>query len=217
VSTKVVRIAVLLSGSGSNLQAIIDYLDQNPLNGKIVLVLSNRPETQGLERAKKHNISTELLDHTRYESRESFDQALSETLKNYTPDLVVLAGFMRILTPDFVEQWLGKIINIHPSLLPKYPGLETHRRALESQDTEHGATVHFVTAQLDGGPAIIQASVTISNDDDEKSLATKVLAKEHVIYPLAVKWFVQGRLTLLDSHTYLDNEVLGRCGVKYSV
>lgn len=202
------RIAVLISGSGTNLQALIDAQQRGELGGSIVAVVSNRPQAKGLERAERAGIPARLLDHTEFADRESFDQALMELIDQYQPDLIVLAGFMRILTAEFVAHYQGRMMNIHPSLLPKYPGLHTHRRALEAGDSHHGATVHFVTDQLDGGPAIIQARIPIRPDDDEASLMQRVQEQEHHIYPLAVSWFAKGRLHLKNNRCILDGELL---------
>lgn len=202
------RIAVLISGSGTNLQALIDTQASGELGGQIVVVVSNRPLAGGLARARQAGIPDQVVDHTHFPDRESFDQALMETIDRYQPDLVVLAGFMRILTGEFVTHYQGRMMNIHPSLLPKYPGLHTHRRALEAGDSHHGATVHFVTDQLDGGPPIVQARIAILPDDDEASLIQRVQQQEHLIYPLAVQWFAQGRLHLDGNRCRLDGELL---------
>lgn len=206
------KLIILISGSGSNLQAFIDQCQSGELNAEIVCVMSNKAEAYGLQRAQDAGIGTQVVDHTLYDSRESFDQALAAEISAYEPDLVILAGFMRILTADFVSQFSGRLLNIHPSLLPKYPGLNTHHRAIESGDPEAGATVHYVTAELDGGPPILQASVDIAADDDAQSLAKKVLEKEHIIYPLTVQWFIQGRLELKEDGAYLDKEKLPSSG-----
>lgn len=202
------RVVVLISGSGSNLQAIIDASQSEDFPAQVVAVISNRPDVFGLQRAQQAGIPAQVIDHKQFGDRESFDAALLTMIDNHTPDLVVLAGFMRILTPDFVQHYLGRMINIHPSLLPKYPGLHTHRRALEAGDVEHGVTVHFVTAELDGGPAIVQARVEITQGDTEQALAQKVLAQEHIIYPLAIRWFGEQRLSLNNGKTCLDGEIL---------
>ncbi len=196
------NIVVLISGSGSNLQAIIDDCAKADHPGVLSAVISNRPNAYGLERAAASGISTQVLDHTQFDSREAFDCALQTAIDGHKPDLVVLAGFMRILTPAFVEHYLGRLINIHPSLLPKYPGLHTHRRAIAAGDTHHGATVHFVTAELDGGPAILQARVPIHTGDDEDRLAKRVLTQEHVIYPLAVRWCIENKATLQEGKAW---------------
>ncbi len=200
------NIVVLISGSGSNLQAIIDHCENGNIPGSIVGVISNRPEVKGLERAKQHGIPTVTLDHKGFSDREAFDQALAKRIDTFKPDLVILAGFMRILTPQFVEHYLGKMLNIHPSLLPKYPGLNTHKRALEAGDKEHGVTVHFVTPELDGGPTVIQAKVAVIEGDTEESLAQKVLEQEHIIYPKAAAWFCEGRLQLTGGKAFLDQK-----------
>lgn len=190
------RLVVLISGSGSNLQAIIDQCADADAAAQIVGVLSNRPEVGGLARAAKAGIPCEVLDHTGFAERADFDAALIERIDHYQPDLLVLAGFMRILTADFVRHYAGRLLNIHPSLLPKYQGLHTHRRALEAGDQEHGASVHFVTEELDGGPVILQAKVPVLTGDDEQALAQRVLEQEHRIYPQVVEWFAQDRLRL---------------------
>lgn len=211
-TTKPLRVVVLISGSGSNLQALIDGKAAGDLPIDIVAVISNKPDVQGLTRASKAGIPTLVLDHKTYPSREAFDRALMGTIDAYTPGLVVLAGFMRILTPEFTQHYLGRMLNIHPSLLPKFQGLHTHQRALEAGETRHGVTVHFVTAELDGGPACIQASVPILATDDAGLLAKRVQRQEHVIYPLAVKWFAQGRLSMSNGKALLDSELLPASG-----
>ncbi|MDX1589836.1 MAG: phosphoribosylglycinamide formyltransferase [Oleiphilaceae bacterium] len=203
------RIVVLISGSGSNLQALMEAAAGQRLGGgEIVAVISNRPDAGGLKRAAGVGIPGHSLNHRDYPDRPGFDRALSTLIDGYRPDLVVLAGFMRILTDDFVNHYQGRLINIHPSLLPAYPGLHTHRRALEAGDREHGATVHFVTAQLDGGPAIVQGRVPVLRDDTPERLAARVLTQEHRIYPAAVRWFCQGRLQLGDNGVLLDGAPL---------
>lgn len=197
-------IVILISGSGSNMQAIIDAVDSGDIPGHISAVISNRPDAFGLERAQSAGIHTELLDHTEFESREIFDLNLIRKIDAFEPDLVILAGFMRILTPDFVRRYSGKLINIHPSLLPKYQGLHTHKRAIEAGDTEHGASVHFVTEELDGGPVFIQAAVPVHNDDTPESLAKRVLIQEHKIFPIAAKWFMEGRIQLVNGIPHMD-------------
>lgn len=210
------QIAVLISGSGSNLQAIIDGCQSGQIEAEICVVVSNNEEAFGLQRAEKAGIPTQILDHRNYENREAYDSELVHCLNQYQPDLLVLAGFMRILTPLFTEAFVGKLINIHPSLLPKYPGLHTHRRALDAGDSHHGATVHFVTAELDGGPPILQASIQILDGDTEKSIASRVLSEvEHKIYPLAVKWFVEKRVQMIDGKAWLDGELVGPSGFQY--
>ncbi len=201
-------IVVLVSGSGSNLQAIIDAIAAGELPARIQAVISNRPGVRALERAQRAGIATEVVDHTAYDSREAYDQALMAAIDRHRPALVVLAGFMRILTPEFVRHYRGRLLNIHPALLPRHKGLDTHRRALEAGDTEHGATVHFVTEELDGGPPIIQARVPVHPDDTPETLAARVLEKEHRIYPLAIRWFAEGRLRQEGERALLDGRPL---------
>jgi len=212
MATTSIRVVVLISGSGSNLQALIDGQAAGDLPIEIVAVISNRPDVYGLTRAAQANIPTLLLDHKAFENRDAFDQQLMKMIDDFQPDLVVLAGFMRILTPQFTQHYLGKMLNIHPSLLPKFQGLHTHQRALDANETHHGVTVHFVTAELDGGPSVIQASVPIIDGDDASSLAKRVQQQEHIIYPLAVKWFAEGRLAMKNNRAYLDNELLPEHG-----
>lgn len=210
------RIVVLISGSGSNLQSFIDATVGNELDADIACVISNRADAFGLERARAANIPTEILDHKLFASREDFDAALQQRIDHYQPDLLILAGFMRILTPGFVSHYLGRLLNIHPSLLPKYPGLHTHQRAIDAGDTQAGATVHFVTPELDGGPAILQVHVPILPGDTAVALAQRILPHEHAIYPLAAQWFAQSRLQLRDNHALLDGELLPASGVIHS-
>lgn len=212
MATKSTRVVVLISGSGSNLQALIDGQQAGDLPIDIVAVISNRPDVYGLTRAAQADIPAVLLDHKAFANREEFDQQLMRVIDDYSPDLLVLAGFMRILTPQFTQHYLGRMLNIHPSLLPKFQGLHTHQRALDAHETRHGVTVHFVTAELDGGPSAIQASVPIINGDDAGSLAKRVQRQEHIIYPLAVKWFAEGRLVMKENRAYLDNELLPEHG-----
>lgn len=209
------RLVVLVSGGGSNLQSIIDACANQSVNATISAVISNNPNAGGLERAARGNIPNIALDHRAFDSRETFDQALSELIDSFAPDLVILAGFMRILTPEFVDHYLGKMMNIHPSLLPAYPGLHTHRRAIEAGESKAGATVHFVTPELDGGPAIIQAQVAISAMETEDSLAAKVLIHEHQIYPKAIEWFCEDRLQMKSGLAELDNTPLANHGIIY--
>lgn len=197
-------IVILISGSGSNMQAIIEAVDNGDIPGHISAVISNRPDAFGLERAQAAGIHTEVLDHTEFDRREIFDLNLIRKIDDHEPDLVILAGFMRILTPDFVRRYSGKLINIHPSLLPKYQGLHTHKRAIEAGDKEHGASVHFVTEELDGGPVFLQASVPVLPEDTPETLAQRVLVQEHQIFPIAVKWFMEGRIQLQNGIPYMD-------------
>ena len=202
------KLAVLISGSGSNLQALIHAIDADRLPADIALVLSNRADAPGLQRAARAGLATLVLDHCQYASRDAFDAALLEELAPRQVDLILLAGFMRILTPAFVAAYRGRILNIHPSLLPNYPGLHTHQRAIAAGDSEAGATVHFVTDELDGGPPILQARVPIEPGDDAATLAQRVLAQEHRIYPLAVAWWVAGRLQLAADGARLDGTLI---------
>lgn len=201
------RILVLISGGGSNLQALIDAQVDAPY--RIVAVISNVAEALGLERARRADIPAEVLSHRDFPDRGAYDQALGELIDRFEPGLIVLAGFMRILTPGFVARYAGRMMNIHPSLLPKYRGLHTHQRALDAGETVHGASVHFVTDELDGGPLIIQARVPVLPGDHAESLAARVLTQEHRIYPQAVRWFAEGRLRLgEDGRPRLDGAVL---------
>lgn len=189
-------LVMLISGRGSNLQAIIDQVQLGQLPVEIRAVISNRPQAQGLERARRAGVETQVLDHHQFPRREAFDQALMTLIDSYTPRLVVLAGFMRILTPGFVRHYRGCLINIHPSLLPAFPGLDTHRRAIQAGMKEHGATVHFVTDEVDGGPIILQARVPVYPVDTPAILAARVLKEEHRIYPEAIRIFVAGGVHL---------------------
>ena len=202
------KIAVLISGGGSNLQSIIDHIKAGNIKANISCVISNNPRAYGLQRAKDANISTHIIEHTNFNSREAFDEELMHTIKVNNIDLIVLAGFMRILSKTFVDQCGTDILNIHPSLLPKFPGLHTHQRAIEANETVHGCSVHVATADLDSGPLIIQAKVNINKDDTAKTLASRVLAKEHIIYPLAVKWYCEKRLTFEGEDVFFDNKRL---------
>ncbi|WP_177419883.1 phosphoribosylglycinamide formyltransferase [endosymbiont of Lamellibrachia barhami] len=201
-------LVALISGSGTNLQAIIDGA-VGDLPVEIRAVISNRPDVHGLTRADNANIPTRVLNHKAFPDRESYDQALIELIDEYQPELVVLAGFMRILTPGFVRHYAGRMFNIHPSLLPKFRGLNTHQQALDEGETLHGASVHFVTEELDGGPLIVQAQVPVQDGDDARTLANRVLQREHLIYPLAIRWFAQQRLWLAgNGQVYLDDQPL---------
>lgn len=190
------RILVLISGSGTNLQAIIDAAASDDYPGEVVGVISNIAEAYGLTRAANANIATAVLSHKDFACRESYDEALMLAIDEFKPDVIVLAGFMRILTPAFVQHYQGKLLNIHPSLLPKYQGLNTHQRAIDAGDKEHGVSVHFVTEELDGGPVILQAKVPVFDGDTPDDLAERVHEQEHRIYPLVVKWLCQKRLIM---------------------
>jgi phosphoribosylglycinamide formyltransferase-1 len=198
-------IVVLISGSGSNLQAIIDAT-QADLPVEIRAVISNRTDAYGLERARRAGIPTQVLSHKDYTDRDSYDTALAALIDGYQAELVVLAGFMRILSNGFVRRYEGRLLNIHPSLLPRHRGLDTHARALAAGDDEHGATVHFVSAELDAGPVVIQAHVPVQTDDSPESLAARVLCEEHRIYPEAIRWFATGRLKLEHGRAMLDGK-----------
>ena len=202
------RIVVLISGNGSNLQAIMDHCSGGKIPAEVVGVISNVPSAFGLERARLAGIEARCLNHQEFISRTAFDEALTTLVEDFRPDLVVLAGFMRILSPTFVDQFAGRLMNIHPSLLPDYPGLDTHRRAIADGAREHGATVHFVTQDLDAGPVIIQGRVEVLEDDSEHTLAARVHEVEHRIYPEAVRWFALGRLTLKEGVALLDHKPL---------
>ena len=205
-------VVVLLSGTGSNLQALIDSTRTGDSSVRIAAVISNRSDAYGLQRAQDAGIDTRALDHKAFDGREAFDAALIELIDAFNPKLVVLAGFMRILSADFVRHYQGRLLNIHPSLLPKYKGLHTHQRALEAGDTEHGCSVHFVTEELDGGPLVVQAVVPVESADSAQSLAQRVHTQEHRIYPLAVRWFAEGRLVLGEQGALLDGQLLAASG-----
>jgi len=205
---KQAALAILISGRGSNMQAFIDACASGELDARIAVVISNNPGAAGLRRAEEAGIASCCIDHREFDSREAFDQAMVEQLTAHRVELVILAGFMRILTPVFIQPFAGRLLNIHPSLLPKYPGLHTHQRALDAGDTEAGVTVHFVTPELDGGPPIIQARVPILPSDDPDTLAARVLKREHIIYPLSVQWFCEGRLVTQEGIVYKDGEPL---------
>lgn len=206
------KLAILISGSGSNLQAFIDAVSRQKIPASIAIVISNRAGVKGLERARKAGIPHQVIDHRTFASREAFDRTLIEVIDRHGADAVILAGFMRILSRGFVDHYRGRLFNIHPSLLPKYPGLHTHQRALDNGDREAGATVHFVVPELDAGPAVLQACVPIHDDDDAGSLAARVLIQEHRIYPLAVKWFCENRLHLTENGVLLDGKLLPENG-----
>ncbi|AZE56664.1 Phosphoribosylglycinamide formyltransferase [Pseudomonas synxantha] len=205
-------VVVLLSGTGSNLQALIDSTRIGDSPVRIAAVISNRSDAYGLQRARDAGIDTRSLDHKAFDGREAFDRALIELIDAFEPKLVVLAGFMRILSADFVRHYEGRLLNIHPSLLPKYKGMHTHQRALEAGDNEHGCSVHFVTEELDGGPLVVQAVVPVESGDSAQTLAQRVHTQEHRIYPLAVRWFAEGRLILGDQGALLDGQLLAASG-----
>jgi len=192
------NIVILISGRGSNMEAIVRACAAEGWPARVAAVLSNRPDAAGLSFAAEHGIATAVVDHRQYPDRATFDAAMAEAIDSYAPDLVVLAGFMRILTTNFVERYAGRMFNIHPSLLPSFPGLHTHRQALEAGVKLHGATVHYVTPELDHGPIVMQAALDVLPGDTPESLATRLLGCEHEIYPRAVRWFVEDRLRLQD-------------------
>lgn len=197
------RIAVLISGGGSNLQALMEACASGLIPGKIVLVISNNPDALGLERAKKYQIPTRVIDHRSYTLRASFDQVVARTLDEAGAELICLAGFMRVLTSDFVHHYARRLINIHPALLPAFPGIHVQRQAIEAGVRFSGATVHFVVPEVDAGPIIIQAVVPVLANDTHETLAARILCQEHRIYPLAVRWFAQGRLRLEENRVYI--------------
>ena len=209
------RIAILISGRGSNMKAFIEAIENAELAAKIAIVVSNNPQAAGLAAAARAGIDTVCINHREYPDRESFDQALVDSLDSRAIDLVILAGFMRILTPVFIDAFQGKLLNIHPSLLPKYPGLNTHQRALDAGDKEAGVTVHFVTSELDGGPPILQAAVPIQAGDTAVSLAQRVIVLEHRIYPVVAKWFLGKRLKLTHQGAILDGQIIPASGIQY--
>ena len=194
------RIVILISGRGSNMQALLEA----KLDAQIAAVISNNPSAQGLQFARSAGVETKLVNHRDYADRTSFDKALGDAIAAYRPDLIVLAGFMRILTEQFIERFSGRILNIHPSLLPAFSGLDTHRRALDEGVKLHGCTVHFVTPALDHGPIVLQAAVPVLPDDNEERLAARVLQQEHVVYPQAIRWFLEGRLAIEGNHVRLS-------------
>ena len=197
-------IVILISGRGSNMQALLDAVASGALRVRVVAVLANRSDAPGLQIAAARGIATHAVDHKQFASREAFDVAMAEVIDGFSPDLVVLAGFMRILSESFVRRYEGRLMNIHPSLLPAFPGLHTHRQALKEGVRIHGCSVHFVTPSLDHGPIIVQAAVPVLDGDDEQTLSARVLAQEHRIYPLAVRWFAEDRLRLVGGHVELD-------------
>lgn len=206
------RIVVLISGTGSNMLAIQQACEQGRVAGKIVAVIANKASAKGLEKAAAQDIDTRVLSHKAFDSREAYDAELKLLIDSYQPDLVVLAGFMHILTGEFTRHFEGRMLNIHPSLLPKYKGINTHQRALDAGDKEHGVSVHFVTEELDGGPVILQAKVPVFEGDSADDLQARVHEQEHRIYPLVVNWFCQGRLKLEGGRAVIDDQPLGEHG-----
>ncbi len=198
---------VLISGNGSNLQSIIDKA--NSIDLTICCVISNKTDAFGLKRAAQVGIPFKAIDEALFDSELGFDQELIKVIENYQPEVIILAGYMRILSADFISKYFGKILNIHPSLLPKFKGLNTHQRAIDALEKKHGASVHFVTEELDGGPVIAQDFVKIDSTDNAQTLAKKVLDKEHALYPKTIHWYTQGRLKLIDNNTAtLDKQTL---------
>lgn len=209
------RLVVLISGSGSNLQALIDAITAGAIVATIELVISNKPEAMGLTRANKAGIATQVINHLEFGSREAFDRELMHAIDDKQPELVVLAGFMRIFTPELTHHFHGRMLNIHPSLLPQFKGTNTHERAIEAEVDQHGASVHFVSSELDGGPMVLQALVPVEDLDSPRVLAARVLVQEHVIYPIAIKWFCEGRLKLQNNLVLMDGHRLPVEGMKF--
>lgn len=207
-------VVVLISGNGGNLQALIDYPEKNYA---ISAVISNRADAYGLQRARQAGIGTDVLDHTQFSCRETFDAELMRMIDAHQPDLVVLAGFMRILSSGFVQHYTGRLLNIHPSLLPMYKGTNTHQRVLDAGDRFHGVSVHFVTEELDGGPVVAQVKMPVLSDDTKASLAQRVATQEHRIYPEVVSWFAAGRLRILHGAACLDQVALSAQGVQVNI
>jgi phosphoribosylglycinamide formyltransferase 1 len=197
------KLVILISGRGSNMEAIVRACAGEGWPARVAAVIANRPDAAGLAFAASHGIATAVVDHRQFPDRDSFDAALAEQIDAFAPDLVVLAGFMRVLTSRFVDHYAGRMLNVHPSLLPSFPGLKTHQQALDAGVRLHGASVHFVTSKLDHGPIVLQSAVPVEADDTAETLAARVLATEHIIYPRAVRWFVEGRLALDGSRVTL--------------
>jgi len=210
--SKQASIVVLVSGNGSNLQTILDQCEQGSINGKVTAVFSNKSTAYGLERAQLAGIDAISLAQDDFADHTAFDAALMTQIDQYQPDLIVLAGYMRILSDNFVLHYAGKMLNIHPSLLPKYPGLDTHQRAIDNGDEEHGASVHFVTPELDSGPVILQAKVPVFSDDSVDDLSSRVHTQEHMIYPMVIQWFCAERLAMTDGKAVLDGKKLAESG-----
>ena len=202
------NIGVLVSGGGTNLQAIIDQIHLGPSDAQIKCVISNIPDVYALTRATDANIPQQVIRHQEFADRSAFENALIDALDLFDVDLIVLAGFMRVLSPTFIARYAGRILNIHPSLLPAFPGLHTHQRAIDAGANEHGCSVHFATSELDGGPVILQAKVPVLSDDDAETLAKRVLEKEHIIYPKCVDWLCQQKISLRGNVAYFENEPL---------
>ena len=203
-------IAVLFSGNGTNMQSVIKHVQQGRIHARIACAISNRSDAYGLTRAKQAGIPAYVVEHGQYPSRQSFEEELIRILESHDVETVVLAGFMRVFSEVFVQRYANRILNIHPSLLPKYPGLETHHRVLAAKDSQHGCSVHFVTEELDEGPLVLQAKVPVFETDDVHSLIRRVLEKEHMVFPLAIRWFCEGKLQCNDGTVYFNSKVLER-------
>jgi len=208
MTTPRLNLVVLISGSGSNLQAIIEAIGAQKLHANIKAVISNRPKVKGLARAQSAGIPAITLDHKNFESRDAFDQQLIHEIDQHQPDLIILAGFMRILTDDFVAHYHGRMLNIHPSLLPAFKGLNTHQRAIDAKVKQHGVTVHYVSNELDGGPLVLQAMIDVNENDTAETLQQRVHQQEHIIYPMAIQWVAQQRIEMIEQHVYLDKQPL---------
>lgn len=198
-SNKKCRLVILVSGRGSNMQSIVETIKNKQLNAEVVAVIANKADAKGIQWARENQIQTAVVEHKQFADRQQFDAKLAEVVQQYAPDFVLLAGFMRILTPEFVSQFMGKLINIHPSLLPLFPGLNTHQRAIDAELQWHGCTVHFVTPVLDHGPIIAQGVVPVHHDDTAEVLAQRLLTIEHKVFNQVVQWLAEGRVKLLDS------------------
>lgn len=214
MTNKKLPILVLIGGSGTNLQSLIDHAENSQYT--ICAVISHNANAYGLERAKQANIATSVVSHNAYPDRETFEAALSKTIDQFNPQLIVLAGFMRILSAEFVAQYHSKLLNIHPSLLPDYKGLNTHQRVIDNQEDYHGSSVHFVTADLDGGPIVAKAKITLGNETNAASLQKRVQKAEHWLYPKVVNWFSSGRLQLTNNIVLLDNQPIPRNGLVFT-
>lgn len=210
--SKQASIVVLVSGNGSNLQTILDHCEQGLIKGNVSAVFSNKDDAYALERANNSDVPAFFVNPKEFADRDAFDAELMAQIDQHQPDLIVLAGYMRILSADFVQHYAGKMLNIHPSLLPKYPGLDTHQRAIDNGDEEHGASVHFVTPELDAGPVVLQAKVPVFADDTAEDVASRVHEQEHMIYPMVIQWFCTGRLTMIADNAVLDGETLPSSG-----
>lgn len=208
VTKKKTSLVVLISGGGSNLQAIIDAIKNKKLDAEIKTVISNQVSAVGLDRAARADIDSHVIDHKQYPDRQSFDRAMIKIIDPLKPELIVLAGFMRILSDEFIDHYHNRLINIHPSLLPKYKGLNTHQQAIDNHDAVHGASIHFVSHELDSGPIVVQAEVSVLDSDNVESLASRVLEQEHKIYPMVIQMIAEGRLAFNDDHLNLDDKPL---------